>query len=92
MPAAEGRLRFHARVAVNVPGHRRAGARRSDRPRRTAHAERLAGLGVADDAELAARIRAGDLRRPAGRGDGRRLGPPCADKLAVANPRYLDTP
>jgi Domain of unknown function (DUF6285) len=86
--STSGRLRFHARVASNMlaivereldlgPGQARA------------HRERLGALGVADDAELAARIRSGELDD--------RLGEVRAavwetvrDKLTVANPRYLD--
>jgi hypothetical protein len=82
-----GRLQFHTRVAVNVLamverelrlGHGQA----------VAHAARLAQLGCADDAELAARIREGALDdrldevRELVRDDVRA-------KLAVANPKYL---
>lgn len=80
--------RFHARVAANMlamverelvlgPAQARA------------HAARLEQLGVADDAELAAAIRAGKL-------DGRLpevrelVWASVRDKLAVANPRYVD--
>ena len=78
---------FHARVAANVlamverelvlgPEH---DAR---------HAERLARLGVGDDAELAAAIRDGRLddRLPEVR---ELVWESVRDKLAVANPRYL---
>ena len=88
MPALEGRLQFHARVAVNVlaivEGELVLGPAQAD-----AHAARLAELGVADDAELAARIRSGEL-------DGRYalvralVSASVDDKLAVANPKYLD--
>lgn len=84
----EGRTRFHGLVAVNVlgmvereldlgPGHL------------AAHRARLAGLGFADDAELSAAIRSGAL-------DGRygelksALMDLVRDKLAVANPGYLE--
>jgi len=82
-----GRLQFHTRVAVNVLamverelrlGHGQAAA----------HALRLAQLGCADDAELAARLRDGafddrlDEVRELVLADVR-------DKLAVANPKYL---
>jgi hypothetical protein len=87
MPAVDGRLRFLARVAANAvaqvqrelvlgPEHRRA------------HAERLAALGVHDDAELCAAIREGTL-------DDRRddvlaaVRASVVDKLRVANPRHL---
>ncbi|MCU1454415.1 MAG: aminoglycoside phosphotransferase [Acidimicrobiales bacterium] len=88
--ATEGAVRFHARVAANVlamverelalgPAHA------------VAHAERLARLGFADDAALAASIRAGDL---AGRQDevATALGAAVLDKLAVAHPGYPDDP
>jgi hypothetical protein len=54
-----------------------------------AHEARLAQLGVADDAELAAAIRE---RRFDDRAEELRalLAEAVADKLAVANPRYLD--
>ena len=79
---------FHARVAANVlaiverelalgPAQARA------------HTARLEQLGVVDDAELAAAIRTGAL-------DGRAqevrtlVWASVRDKLAVANPKYLD--
>lgn len=78
---------FHARVATNVlamvereltlgPAHD------------LRHGERLAQLGVADDRELAAGIRAG---RFDDRADEVRalVWESVRDKLAVANPRYL---
>jgi hypothetical protein len=86
----DGRLRFHARVAANVIGmvsrEMALGPEQAD-----AHAQRLAGLGVTDDAALAAAIRSGALDD--------RLDEVCAavrqsvvDKLAVANPSYIDSP
>lgn len=89
LPAAEGGTRFHTLVAANVlgmverelelgPAHARA------------HAARLAGLGFADDAALATAIRSGAL-------DDRHdevkaaLAAAVRDKLAVANPAYLDS-
>jgi hypothetical protein len=90
LPGADGRLRFHARVAVNmltiVERELALGPAQA-----AAHAERLASLGVADDADLARRIRSGEL-------DDRLdevkalVAASVRDKLAVANPRYLDTP
>lgn len=86
LPSATGRVRFHARVAAKalaiverelVLGPAQAEAER----------ERLAALGVADDAELADAIKDG-------RFDGREpellasLAETVADKLAVANPGY----
>ncbi len=87
MPATEGRVRFHARVAANAvamvarelvlgPGLA------------AAHEARLAALGVRNDAELAAAIRSGalDARAVEVRAAVRAT---VADKLAVANPAYL---
>lgn len=86
LTATDGRLKFHALVAAGmlatierelVLGPQQA----------VDHAARLARLGCTDDAELAARIRAGEL-------DDRYpellavLRASVADKLAVANPRY----
>jgi Domain of unknown function (DUF6285) len=90
LPDADGRLRFHARVAMNVL----AIVERElvlGPAQAVAHAERLAQLGVADDAELARRIRSGEL-------DDRLdevkavVAASVRDKLTVANPRYLDSP
>ena len=79
---------FHARVAANVLAiverELRLGSDQSHR-----HAERLALLGVTDDHELAAAIRDGSLdeRMDEVRGAVRDS---VRDKLAVANPRYLE--
>jgi hypothetical protein len=88
MGATEGRVRFHARVAARalaiVERELAVGPGQAE-----AHAARLAALGVADDAELAAAIRSGSL-------DGRwdrvaaTVRATVADKLAVANPRYAE--
>ncbi|MEQ4722676.1 DUF6285 domain-containing protein [Nonomuraea sp. B19D2] len=60
LPAVEGRVRFHTRVAINMLGMvEREIQLGPDHARE--HAARLAGLGVADDAELAAAIREGRL-------------------------------
>jgi hypothetical protein len=79
---------FHARVAVNmlsiVERELALGAGQEQ-----AHAARLAELGVTDDAALAAAIRSGDLDDRAD--EVRRLvWESVRDKLAVANPKYLD--
>jgi aminoglycoside phosphotransferase (APT) family kinase protein len=84
----EGRLSFHARVATNAlkilerevalePGLSQA------------HADRLARLGCTSEAELAARIRAGELDD---RLDEVRtlVAGSVHDKLLVANPAWLD--
>ncbi|MEV0822323.1 DUF6285 domain-containing protein [Nonomuraea rubra] len=86
LPAVEGRVRYHTRVAINVLGmverEIELGPAQAAR-----HAESLATLGVADDAELAAAVREG---RPA---DGDTLMAVLEQavraKLEVANPGYL---
>lgn len=87
LPGAEGRTRFHLRVAVNVLGIVERELHLG--PRQEAdHAERLGALGFADDTGLAEAIRQGAL-------DDRfeevktLLVQTTRDKLAVANPRYL---
>lgn len=87
--ATEGRVRFHTRVAMNVLGQVQREIELGPELR-DAHARRLADLGVADDVALAAAIRSGAL-------DGRydevkaAVWDSVRDKLAVANPRYLDS-
>lgn len=89
MPAVSGRLQFHTRVAVNVLAMVERewdlGAAQA-----VAHRERLDRLGCADDADLARRIRAGDLDD---RIDEVRdlVWASVRDKLRVANPRYLES-
>ena len=88
MAGTTGRLQFHTRVAINVLAMverelQMGGAQAA------AHGARLAQLGCADDAELARRIRDGQL-------DDRRaevrelVWASVRDKLAVANPKYLE--
>src|SRR5213082_410381 len=89
MEATDGRVRFHARVAVNalnmVQRELELGAAQA-----TAHRVALNRLGVADEAALAAAIRNGEL-------DDRVdevlevLRATVRAKLEVANPRYLRT-
>jgi hypothetical protein len=87
MPATEGRLRFHARVAVNVLSI--VERELALGPAQTAaHAERLAALGFADDAALAAAIRSGELDDRLGEVR-EAVWASVRDKLAVANPDYL---
>jgi hypothetical protein len=87
MAQTEGALRFHARVAANVLGQIERELALGP-ARDAAHAERLAALGVADDAELARAIREGafDDRLPellaALRAD-------VVEKLRIGNPRHL---
>ena len=90
MPATEGRVQFHTRVAMNVLGmverELTLGPAQAE-----AHAAALAGLGVADEADLARAIRDGAL-------DDRQaevlavVRETVRAKLEVANPRYLDSP
>lgn len=85
--ATEGRLKFHTRVAINVLAMVERELELGD-GHATSHGDRLAQLGMADDAQLAAAIRSGDL-------DDRLeevralLSDTVTDKLAVANPKYL---
>ena len=87
LTGTQGRLQFHTRVAINVlsmvereliVGPEQAAA----------HAARLAELGVADDAELAARIRNGEMDDQA-EAVRAAVWASVSDKLAVANPKYL---
>ena len=84
--SVDGRLRFHTRVAANVLAMVERELELGGE-QRVAHGTRLAGLGVADDAELAAAIRTGELDdqldvvRDVVRAS-------VEAKLAVANPRY----
>ena len=57
MPSAEGRLRFHGRVAINMLGMVEREIELGE-AQASAHRARLQRLDVADDAELAAAIRA----------------------------------
>lgn len=88
LDAADGRVRFHTRVAINVLGM--VERELADGPAQAAaHAERLARLGVDDDAALAAAIRAGALDDRAAEVRAALI-ESVRDKLLVANPRYLD--
>ncbi|HVV38502.1 MAG TPA: DUF6285 domain-containing protein [Acidimicrobiales bacterium] len=88
MTNTQGRVQFHARVAVNVlkmvERELALGEQQAD-----AHASRLATLGVASEAELCAAIAAGTL-------DDRLdevvavVRATVADKLAVAHPDYAN--
>jgi hypothetical protein len=88
MPATEGRVQFHTRVAVNVLGmvqrEIEQGPSQAD-----AHRAGLDGLGYVDEAALAAAIRDGSV-------DDERLDDvtdfvrrTVRAKLEVANPKYL---
>ena len=79
---------FHARVAANMLSIVERELELGGAHRR-AHEARLGELGVADDTALAAAIRSGALDDRAD--EVRRLvWDSVRDKLAVANPRYLD--
>lgn len=87
MPALEGRLQFQTLIAANVMAI--LGRELTDGPQAAAeHAERLASLGMADDAALVAAIRSGAM-------DGRvgelltALRPSVEANLKIANPKYL---
>lgn len=87
MPATEGRVQFHTRVAVNVLNMvQRELTLGADQA--AGHAERLATLGVSSERELSDAIASGALDD--------RLDEVVAvvratvhDKLTVANPKYL---
>ena len=79
---------FHARVAANMLSIVERELALGDAQHRS-HEARLGELGVADDRELVAAIRSGSLDDRAE--DVRRLvWDSVRDKLAVANPKYLD--
>jgi aminoglycoside phosphotransferase (APT) family kinase protein len=86
--ATTGRVRFHSRVAANVLGMLERELRLGP-AHAAAHAARLAELGFATDAALAAAIRAGELDD---RFDEVRAAvwSGVRDKLAVAHPGYDD--
>lgn len=89
MPATEGRVQFHTRVAVNVLAMVQRELELGPE-QAAAHHERLEALGFAHEAELAAAIRRGDI-------DDRydevkeAVAATVRDKLTVANPKYLDS-
>lgn len=89
MAPAEGSTRFEARVARNVLEIvARELALGNDIE--ADHRRRVAGLGFADDATLAAAIRAGELDGRLGE-VGRALARSAGDQLRVANPGYAGT-
>lgn len=90
LPATEGRLHYHARVAMNALSIVERELEVSE-AQRDAHLDRLALLGVADDSELAAGIRSGrfDDRMDEVR---ELVWQSVRDKLVVANPKYLMSP
>lgn len=90
VPATDGRVRFHARVATNAVSIVLRELATAEAMAR-AHAARLARLDMATDAQLAEAIGRGDL-------DDRLdevtdlVRATVADKLAVANPGYTSAP
>jgi fructose 1,6-bisphosphatase len=90
LTSTQGSVQFHTRVAINVLAMVERELQLG--PTQAAvHQQRLATLGSADDADLAARIRDGELdhRLPEVR---ELVWASVRDKLAVANPKYLDAP
>mgnify|MGYP001821636472 CR=1 FL=1 len=86
--ATDGRVRYHARVAANVLAMVERELVDGER-QRSAHHERLAALGVADDTALAAAIRSGAIDvESAALGDA--LWEATLAKVRVANPDYLE--
>jgi len=85
--AVEGQLAFHVRVAANALGIA-ARELRAAPVSTAAHANRLARFGCADDHELVAAIRSGELddRHAELGAELRRM---VWDKIQVANPRYV---
>jgi hypothetical protein len=89
MAATEGRVQFHTRVAINVLGMVQREIELGP-AQAAAHAVRLRELGFADETELAAAIRRGDL-------DDRydeikaAVFATVTEKLTVANPKYLES-
>ena len=88
LDATDGTVRFHTRVAINVLAmvERELATDGADVD---AHSARLAALGYANDAELAAAIRTGAT---ADRSDEVRaaVAASVVAKLRVANPAYLE--
>ncbi|MDQ1446033.1 MAG: hypothetical protein QOI20_2497 [Acidimicrobiaceae bacterium] len=87
LPAVDGRVQFHTRVAVTVLGMVERELALGP-AQAAAHSEGLAALGVSSEAELARIIRQGgaDDRMP---DIGRFVRATVRAKLEVANPKYL---
>ena len=91
LTVTSGGVQFHTRVAINVLAmverELELGASQA-----SAHAERLAALGFRTDDELAAAIRSGEVPDHGAQADAVReaVWSSVRDKLAVANPKYLD--
>lgn len=89
MGSTSGRLQFHTRVAINVLAiverELQLGSDQAD-----AHERRMAALDVADEAELAAAIRNGDIDPINDESVREAIWATVRDKLRVANPKYLN--
>ena len=85
--ATDGRVRFHARVAANVLAMVERELVDGDE-QRSQHRDRLAALGMSDDAELAAAIRSGAVDVDSALVDA--LWQATLAKVRVANPDYLE--
>ncbi|MCB9395223.1 MAG: hypothetical protein H6514_16335 [Acidimicrobiaceae bacterium] len=83
-----GRLQFHTRVAINVLAMVERELELGE-AQALAHRARLDELGCADEAELARRIRDGELDDDAERVR-ELVWASVRDKLSVANPKYLE--
>lgn len=88
MAATDGRIRFHARVAVNVLKMVEREALLGPDQART-HAARLDALGYPDERSLADAIRRGDLDDRWAEVK-RSVWETVREKLAVANPTYAE--
>ncbi len=82
-----GGIGFHVRVATNVASMLEREARAGDL-QRNRHRARLDGLGVADDTDLAQRIRAGEFDADL-TGLAALLALSTAERLAIVNPKWL---
>ena len=89
--AVTGGVQFHARVAINVLAMVERELELGP-AQALAHATRLRALGFTTDDELAAAIRAGTIPDHGAEAEAVReaLWSSVRDKLAVANPKYLD--
>jgi hypothetical protein len=89
LPAVDGRVQFHTRVAVNVL-HMVERELALGPEQAAAHAEGLARLGVADEAGLAALIRSLPAEDPRLDDIGRFVRATVRAKLDVAHPGYAE--
>lgn len=89
LPAVDGRVQFHTRVAINVLGIvERELAMKAEHERR--HHDGLRALGVSSEAALATAIRGMALDDPRLDEIARFVRRTVRDKLDVANPKYAD--